>query len=261
MIFEIQAVDDEEMEAVLLAMPAAAARHGFRLGDIKVRTIRRRGRGLHEFRCETLCRNSLGGSDYESQLLKMPSTDSLYLRNLALDNKLGSEQRWRRLSPGSPEMAAAWSGRAAILIREKRLTEAAQLLEKAAKSQTTDSDLLNDIAWTLATSAHQRLRNSAASIVAAERANQLTGFRNAAFLDTLAAAHASHGRFGEAIRFQNQALQELEAVSKEADGPTALYLQLIHGPSRVESAVESYLKDFHERLEQFQQELPYRQPG
>ena len=62
----------------------------------------------------------------------------------------------------------------------------------------------NDYAWLLATSHSEELRNGPLSLEHALRAVEKN--RTAAYLDTLAAAHAELGQFAEAIQFQEQAL-------------------------------------------------------
>ena len=58
---------------------------------------------------------------------------------------------------------------------------------------------LNNLAWLLATSSDDKLRNGAEAVRCAERACQLTAFKRAGMTGTLAAAYAEAGRFPEAI--------------------------------------------------------------
>ncbi|MCZ6616978.1 MAG: tetratricopeptide repeat protein, partial [Gammaproteobacteria bacterium] len=62
----------------------------------------------------------------------------------------------------------------------------------------------NDYAWLLATSHSKELRNGSLAVEHAQRAVEKN--RTAAYLDTLAAAHAELGQFAEAIQFQLQAI-------------------------------------------------------
>jgi Flp pilus assembly protein TadD len=70
-----------------------------------------------------------------------------------------------------------------------------------------DADAQNNLAWLLATCPADSLRNGAAAIEHAQRANQLCGGRRADVLNTLAAAYAEAGRFPEALAAARKALE------------------------------------------------------
>jgi tetratricopeptide (TPR) repeat protein len=60
-------------------------------------------------------------------------------------------------------------------------------------------DLLNNLAWLLATCPDPRYRNGAQAIELGEKACQLTHYRQTPLIGTLAAAYAEAGRFDYAI--------------------------------------------------------------
>lgn len=64
---------------------------------------------------------------------------------------------------------------------------------------------MNEVAWSLATDPDSKKRNSPMAIFFAEQAVGATAGRNADALDTLAAAYADGGRFGDAQRAGRQA--------------------------------------------------------
>jgi len=73
----------------------------------------------------------------------------------------------------------------------------------------------NDYAWLLSTSHLKDLRNGELALTYAERA--VAQVESAAYLDTLAAAYAELGRFSDAVRIQEKALDLVsEASSEEA---------------------------------------------
>ena len=74
---------------------------------------------------------------------------------------------------------------------------------------------LNHIAWILATDPDSNIRNSDEAVRFAERASQLTQNRDAAILDTLAAAYAESGRFGEAVKTAEKAMKLAYEANKE----------------------------------------------
>jgi len=81
-------------------------------------------------------------------------------------------------------------------------TEAANWLARAATQN--DPKAMNDYAWLLATSEHGELRDGPRAVSLARRAVERQ--RSPSHLDTLAAAYAEVGRFGQAIATQRQAL-------------------------------------------------------
>jgi Flp pilus assembly protein TadD len=66
--------------------------------------------------------------------------------------------------------------------------------------------LLADFAWLLAVHTDAQVRSSGEAVELAERAAMLTGDRDPAVLDVLAAAYAGVGRFGQAIAVARSAI-------------------------------------------------------
>jgi tetratricopeptide (TPR) repeat protein len=61
-------------------------------------------------------------------------------------------------------------------------------------------EVSKNLAWILATNKNSAVRNGSEAVGLAERLCKLTGYNDAEALDTLAAAYAEVGRFGEAIK-------------------------------------------------------------
>lgn len=99
-------------------------------------------------------------------------------------------------------VALAFSGMPAEAIAE---------LRTALKSDPDHVATLNTLAWLLATCPRPTLRNGPDAVKLAERANQLTGGKNSGALDTLAAAYAEEGRYGEAAQTGEKALTIAES--------------------------------------------------
>jgi tetratricopeptide (TPR) repeat protein len=92
------------------------------------------------------------------------------------------------------------------------------------------SDLLtvtNNLAWVLATHPDAAHRDPRAAVELAERAAAQTGRRDPAVLDTLAAAYAAAGRFEEAVRTLDRALDLVRGAhapfESELEARRALY--------------------------------------
>lgn len=91
---------------------------------------------------------------------------------------------------------------------------AARAFEAARPKLEGDPQFLNSYAWFLATSPEPSTRDGQKAIRLATRAADLTEQKDAAILDTLAAAFAESGNFAEAIRWQTAAI----AASNENPG-------------------------------------------
>jgi tetratricopeptide (TPR) repeat protein len=97
---------------------------------------------------------------------------------------------------------------------------------------------LNDLAWLLATSPNEQIRNGAEAVRLAERACELSGGKEARFFGTLDAAYAEAGRFEEAMA----------AATKARD------LALAAGQKDIAQKAE-------ERLALYREHKPYRTPA
>jgi Flp pilus assembly protein TadD len=75
---------------------------------------------------------------------------------------------------------------------------------------------LNNLAWVLAASPDDELRNGAEAVRLAERACELTHYGKTAFIGTLAAAYAEAGRFPEAVITAEKAEQLATAAGLTA---------------------------------------------
>lgn len=94
--------------------------------------------------------------------------------------------------------------------------EALADFEESLKNDPDDSGVLNNFAWTLATSPVDKLRDGKRAVELATRAAELTEFNAPHILSTLAAAYAETGDFDKAIEWSQKAID----LSKLADGET-----------------------------------------
>ncbi len=82
--------------------------------------------------------------------------------------------------------------------------------------------MFNTYGWALATSPISAYRDGPAAIKYATRACDLTSWKRAGVLDTLAAAYAENGKFDDAVKWQMSAV-ELETNNKDYEARLAMY--------------------------------------
>ena len=85
------------------------------------------------------------------------------------------------------------------------MAEAVVHLRQASVSTPDMPSMLDDLAWILATSDDDAVRNPKDAVAFAERAAELTGRKNPSILDTLAASYASAGQFEAAAQTEREA--------------------------------------------------------
>ena len=72
----------------------------------------------------------------------------------------------------------------------------------------------NNLAWFLATCPEAAFRNGAEALAHAKSACELTKWKNADYLDTLAAAYAEIGDFDQAVKYVKDAIAKIDAQYK-----------------------------------------------
>jgi len=93
--------------------------------------------------------------------------------------------------------------------------EAVSQYRKLLEFKPNHSQALSGIAWILATHPDPNHRDPNQSIELAERAAELTSYKNANALDVLAAAYAAAGRFPKAVETAEKALELAQSSQKE----------------------------------------------
>jgi uncharacterized protein len=111
--------------------------------------------------------------------------------------------------------------------------EAVKWWRKAA--QGGDVNALNAFAWTLATSENSGIRDGSNAVVFAEKAVVAGNHKNAAELDTLAAAYAEVGQSEKAVRMEQEAIALLQTEAAKSDYRTRLKLYEAKVPDRAKN--------------------------
>jgi tetratricopeptide (TPR) repeat protein len=123
-----------------------------------------------------------------------------------------------QLDPNFPDARAGYgfalSQLGAALAGEGKLAEAAGQYREALRLQPDLPEVLNNLAWLLATANDDQLRNGAEAVRLAQRACALTQYRQALLVGTLAAAYAGDGRFEAARNAAQKAIALAEAAGQ-----------------------------------------------
>jgi len=170
--------------------------------------------------------------DYRQAIRITPNYDKA-LNNLGnalvargrFDEAIASFRQAIRANPSRPEtfvhlgMALGQTG---------HTREATVQYREALRLNPNQAGALNNLAWVLATSPDDQLRNGAEAVSLAERACELTHYGEPQFMDTLATAYAEAGRFPEAVTTEERAAQlataaGLAAVAAKDQGLLELY--------------------------------------
>jgi len=163
---------------------------------------------------------------------------SLYLHQARLDEAIREYEEARRLNPFSPRarrgLAGAYvrkgdSAKAMQVFEEilgsrartaagqrflgdlcqedKLYREAIHYYEESLQRDPDDAATHNNLAWLLATSEDPQFRDPQRALAHAQKAVALNGWKEAAFIDTLAEALYVNGRHEEAVKTETRALQ------------------------------------------------------
>jgi tetratricopeptide (TPR) repeat protein len=106
----------------------------------------------------------------------------------------------------NPDYIAARCNLANTLIQQGRSGEAVSQYRAVLRLKPDWPDCMNNLAFIIATGPDIKDHDANEAVALAARACKLTKDRNPAYLDTLAAAYASVGRFGEAVDTVNKAI-------------------------------------------------------
>ena len=129
---------------------------------------------------------------------------------------------YRQAIKASPRSADDYVNLGLAYFQKGQSKEAVDAWEQALALKPDQASVQNNLAWLLATVPEAGLRNGAKAVGLAEQARQLSGGANPVVLQTLAAAYAETGRYGEAAATARRALQLAEA---QKDGDLAGRLQ------------------------------------
>lgn len=124
----------------------------------------------------------------------------------------------------NPNNSRAYSLRAKVHVGLKDYAHAINDMNKAIELDSDNTASLNNLAWLLATCPNPALRDGQRALQLAQRACELSEWKEHNLLDTLAAACAQLGQFNRAIEYQTKAIDLApEKTSKQYRANLKLY--------------------------------------
>ncbi len=136
-----------------------------------------------------------------------------------------------------PKYAAAYHNRGFAWQNKGDYARAIADYIEVARIDPKNANAHNSAAWLLATAPVATARNGARAVEAARKAAELSEWKNGDILDTLAAAYAEAGKFADAVRWQEKAMEFpdfMKGQAEEARARLALYRERkpYHQPGR-----------------------------
>jgi len=123
-------------------------------------------------------------------------------------------QKTLQLKPGPDNAAHAHNNLGVILQEQGKLTEAFAHFTQAIQLRPDSPIPMNALAWFIATCPELKNSDVNEAIRLAGRACMITNYKNPSYLDTLAAAYASAGRFTEAVDTAQKAITLAEDANQ-----------------------------------------------
>ncbi len=105
-----------------------------------------------------------------------------------------------------PNLVEAYYKLGFLLKTQGKLRDAISAYREAIRLKDDYVMAYNNLAWIYAASPNSTIRNGDKSVALATKACELTSFKEAWVLDTLAAAYAEQGNFKKAVEYQTSAI-------------------------------------------------------
>jgi protein O-mannosyl-transferase len=115
-----------------------------------------------------------------------------------------------------PALTGTYRRLGEILESQGKIDQAIACYREGLRSRPDQEEICNNLAWILATNPDAKFRDANQAVNLAEHACEMTAYRQAAMLDTLAAAYAEAGRFPEAVATARKSIALAVAAGQKA---------------------------------------------
>jgi Flp pilus assembly protein TadD len=129
---------------------------------------------------------------------------AIYASQGELEN---AAQHYRKALDLNPENRQALSNLGFVLAAQGKSRDAVDYFRKALDFEPNWPIVEHQLAWTLATTPDDKVRNGIEAVSIAQKLCENSHFRNARYIDALAAAFAERGEFERAITTAQQAIE------------------------------------------------------
>ena len=157
--------------------------------------------------------------DLESVLRQSPGEASLQVQlgyyHMADDRPRKAIEIFSKVLESDEGNAAALRARGDAYLAVGKHAEAIADFEKALQSEPDNPGTLNNLAWVLATSPEDELRDGKRALELAKKACELTDYKQAHILSTLASAYAELGDFEQARKWSAKAVEQADKKSEQ----------------------------------------------
>jgi len=151
-------------------------------------------------------------ADYNEALKRAPNDGSIYSSRGHALMRLGKTQAagkdFNTAVEVAPQNVSALIYRGDFVANMGDFAQAARDYRQAIRLNPRQGRAYQSVAWLMATCPDDKIRNPQMAVEAANQAIALDG-KNARYLDTLAAALAASGKFDDALKHQQQALNTI----------------------------------------------------
>jgi protein O-mannosyl-transferase len=158
-------------------------------------------------------------TQFQSALqIKPDYVEAHYNLGVALDQKGRVDEaitQFQKALEIEPDNAKAHLNLGNALQQKGRADEAIAHYQRALQIKPADPAIQNNLAWFLATCPKASLRNGHKAVELAQQADAVAGGKNPIILHTLAAAFAEAGRFGDAVRSDQKAIELARAAGRQ----------------------------------------------
>jgi tetratricopeptide (TPR) repeat protein len=158
---------------------------------------------------------------------------------IAIGQSDEAEARLRKLISVVPQQLDAFASLAALLARQSRVEEAKAAILAASQQDSTDALAINNVAWFLATTVTQELRDPALAVTLAQKAVDLEP-KSTQYLNTLGTAQYRGGKWPESIA-------SLAKAEELAPGQTLAYNGFFLAMAHWQLGHQDEARKWHER--------------